>query len=48
MEAWRLRFFSKPILFIILKHFNLPSSPQTRGRNKRRLIGKGYSAPVLK
>lgn len=33
--------FSKPTLIRVLKHFNLPSSPPTRGSGERRLIGKG-------
>ena len=33
--------FSKSTLFSILKHFNVPSSPLTRGSGEWRLIGKG-------
>ncbi|KRX30881.1 hypothetical protein T09_4480 [Trichinella sp. T9] len=30
----------------VLKHFNLPSNPLTRGSRERRLIGKGGCGPV--
>lgn len=41
LASCRLRFFSQPTLFRVLKHFKLSSSPPTRGRRERRLIGKG-------
>lgn len=33
-------YFSKPTLLRVLKCFSLPSSPLTRGKRKRKLIGK--------
>jgi hypothetical protein len=36
-----LDFLSNPTLFRVLKCFNLPCNPPTRGRGKRRLTGKG-------
>ena len=33
-------------LFRVLECFNLSSSPPTRGRGRRKLIGKGVCGPV--
>jgi hypothetical protein len=37
----------KPTLFSVLQNFNLPSSPMTRGKGKRRLIGKRCESVAL-
>lgn len=40
--------FSKPSLIRVLKHFNIPSNPPTRGRVKEKLIGNRGYGPVQK
>jgi hypothetical protein len=41
-----LDFFSKPTSIRVLKHCNLPSSPPTKSRGERRLIGQELCGPV--